>query len=882
MKKNRSFFSAAIILCFLLVATALPTSIQAATAPTVPTNLTAAAASSSSIDLTWDTVDGATSYWVYRSQSSTTNFLKIATVTDVSYTNTGLCANTTYYYKIRAYNSSGTSTYTSAVSAKTSAPTGEPLTPTGLEATTLSSSQIELVWDPSTDAESYYVFRDTSASGSFTTKIATVKTTTYTSTGLTAGKRYYFKVQAYNSGFGTSSKSSYAYATTETAVPDVPDNLAATSVSSSQINLTWSSVSAATSYYVYRATSSSGTYSKIATVTDESYNNTGLTANTTYYYKIKSYNSYGTSDYSSYAYATTKSASSTGDTSNAYRLAGTDRYATAAKIAEDGWDSSYYAVIASGEGFSDALCGSPLAAKYDAPILLTSRYELNAQAKNELASLGVKQVFIIGGTGIISPSVEQAIKNLGISVTRIAGTDRYNTSLLVAEKIGTFDQAVVATGSNFPDALSIASIAGIKGYPILLTDKYSIQSNILSYLKSKVTTTIVVGGTGAISDSIYNKLPSPVRLNGDSRYTTNLSIIKYFASSLDFKNCYAATGENYPDALTGSALAAKNNAPVFLVSSSVSLSLLNYIKDQNISSFTAFGSSNVLSSSVLNSMVASVSGTSSKIPAIPDDLTAIASSPIEIDLDWDAVTDATGYYVYRATSSTGTYTKIDTVQTSSYTDDGLTAGKTYYYKVKAYNSYGESDYSTRAYDTTDADYALDTPSNLEATALNSKEIHLSWDDVDGASYYYIYRSTSSSDTYTKIKTVSTNSYTDTGLTAEKTYYYKIQAYGSDGLSAFSSVKYDKTDAVSVPATLTATALSSSQIKLTWETVSDAESYYIYRATSETGTYTKIATVTALEYTNTGLTSGKTYYYKIKAYNGSSLSDYSSVAEATTE
>jgi len=109
-----------------------------------------------------------------------------------------------------------------------------------------------------------------------------------------------------------------------------------------------------------------------------------------------------------------------------------------------------------------------------------------------------------------------------------------------------------------------------------------------------------------------------------------------------------------------------------------------------------------LAESLTQALERRFSNLKASLPA-PDDLTATAEGSDEIFLDWDSVSGATSYYVYRATSSSGTYTKIATVSTSSYTDSGLKAGKTYYYKVKAHNSTGTSDYSSVAYATTDED-----------------------------------------------------------------------------------------------------------------------------------------------------------------------------------
>ncbi|KZL90206.1 cell wall-binding repeat-containing protein [Clostridium magnum] len=120
------------------------------------------------------------------------------------------------------------------------------------------------------------------------------------------------------------------------------------------------------------------------------------------------------------------------------RLWGSDRYETATKVAQTGWTStSDYAVIASGEGYADALCAAPLAKANNAPILLTQNGDLNANALSELKRLNVKHAFIVGGTGVVSQNVEDKIKAQVGDVQRLAGQNRYETSVKVAEKLGT-------------------------------------------------------------------------------------------------------------------------------------------------------------------------------------------------------------------------------------------------------------------------------------------------------------------------------------------------------------------------------------------------------------------------------------------------------------
>jgi uncharacterized repeat protein (TIGR02543 family) len=265
-------------------------------------------------------------------------------------------------------------------------------------------------------------------------------------------------------------------------------------------------------------------------------------------------------------------------------------------------------------------------------------------------------------------------------------------------------------------------------------------------------------------------------------------------------------------------------------------------------------------------------------------LTAKSSGYNSIKLTWTKVTGAKGYALYRATSSGGTYSKIKTLTGTSYTNTGLTTGKTYYYKVRAYcvagsaTTYGS--YSSYKY----AKPVPATPT-LTAKPAGYNSIKLAWTSVSGRTGYALYRATSKTGKYSKIKTLTGTSYTNTGLTTGKTYYYKVRAYRKAGSAtaygSYSSVKSAKP----VPATATLTAKSAGYngVRLTWTSVPGRTGYALYRATSKTGKYTRIKTLTGTSYTNTGLTTGKTYYFKVRAYRkaGSAITygSYSSVKSA---
>jgi fibronectin type 3 domain-containing protein len=175
---------------------------------------------------------------------------------------------------------------------------------------------------------------------------------------------------------------------------------------------------------------------------------------------------------------------------------------------------------------------------------------------------------------------------------------------------------------------------------------------------------------------------------------------------------------------------------------------------------------------------------------------------------------------------------------------------------------------------------------LKAASAGYNGVKLSWSAVPGANEYKIYRATKSSGTYSLIKTTTSLSYTNTGLTAGSTYYYRIRAYqtGKKVYSKYSSVVSAK-PIPATPANLKAAKTSSTSIKLTWNGVSGASGYEIYRAASSTGTYSLIKSTTSCSYSNTSLAKGKTYYYKIRAYktvNGKKIySSYTSVVSAKT-
>lgn len=670
-------------------------------------------------------------------------------------------------------------------------------------------------------------------------------------------------------------------------IPAVPAGLKAVVISSSQINLSWEPVNSATQYYIYRANSSSGTYTYIGVSNAPSYISAGLKASTRYYYKVQSITNSGSSDYSAEAWAVTHSESGRIAPVENNRISGNDRYTTAAEIAEAGWNTSSYAIIAGGENFPDAICASPLAAKFKAPILLTPKNSLHVETKKQLLALDVENVVIIGGTAVVSDKAADAIRDLGIKVTRLAGADRYETSLKVAEAIGDFDEAVIASGLNFQDVLSIAPIAAKEGMPILLTPKDSLGSDLKDFLDRNSGGTYVLGDSGSISNNVYRELPSPKRLTGTNWYDMNINIIEFFRDRLDLRTCYLTTGEAYPDALAGSALASLQGAPVILVGSSLTRDAAAFFQDYSsaIQNVVALGGAEAVSEKLLDTIRAEI-GTVTTSSQLITNLSATPQSSSQIYLTWNKVDGAVAYHVYRSASFSGTYAKITATTMPYYSDTYLSTGTTYYYKVQAAYNGETGPYSDAVQATTlTAGGVLMQPTNVKAEIRDTNQVYLTWDVVSSALHYDVYRATSPTGSYTKLVSVNTPFYTDLNLASGITYYYKIQASNNTSASPYSDSIQAQTpldrNILPAAANMSAAGLSPSQIYVKWDAVENATFYQVYRSTSLNGAYDLVATAASPFHVDTNLAPGTAYFYKIQSGNTIGVGYYSEVAYAST-
>lgn len=252
------------------------------------------------------------------------------------------------------------------------------------------------------------------------------------------------------------------------------------------------------------------------------------------------------------------------------RIAGADRYATAASVATrfypEGANTVY---LATGESPADAMTAGAAAARADAPLLLVRGSDVPSATTTALERLNPKEIIIVGGTKSVTAVVEGQLRSsTQAAVTRMHGPDRYSTSANVA--ISSFPSGVhtvyVASGNGFADALAAGAAAHVDGAAVLLTAPDHLPQATADALESLAPQqVIIVGGTAAINDNVVRQIgglvPNTERVSGTNRYGTAAAL----AAKTTGGTVAVATGLDFPDALVTTTVATKANAPVLLV-----------------------------------------------------------------------------------------------------------------------------------------------------------------------------------------------------------------------------------------------------------------------------------------------------------------------------
>ncbi|MFF1572869.1 cell wall-binding repeat-containing protein [Leifsonia sp. NPDC058292] len=292
------------------------------------------------------------------------------------------------------------------------------------------------------------------------------------------------------------------------------------------------------------------------------------------------------------------------------RVSGQDRYAGAIAVSQAAYPdpgTAKVVYLASGETFPDALSAAAAAAKEHGPLLLTPAASLPPAVKKEIERLAPEKIVVVGGPGAVSAKVFDQLDGLSDELVRYSGLSRYETSQTIVDRVfgdSGVNTLYIATGANFPDALSAGAAAGANSSAVLLVPG---SSTTLDAATSALITKLhpaairITGGTGSVSPAIAaalaGKAASVTRVGGIDRYATSQAINSdAFASA---SSVYIANGLNFPDALAGAVLAAENTAPLYVTRTTCMVpGLLTGAAGLHASTITLLGGTGVLTPAV--------------------------------------------------------------------------------------------------------------------------------------------------------------------------------------------------------------------------------------------------------------------------------------------
>ena len=938
---------------------------SATTAPMQPSAPSASAQSESEIEVTWSMVSGATSYKLYRSPSSGGTYTQVGgDISALRYLDSGRSADTTYYYQLEACNSGGCSSRSPEVSAAT--PLVAPAQPPAPSASAQSDTEILVTWSAVSGATSYKLYRSTSSGGTYTQVGGDISALRYVDTGRSASTEYFYQLEACNSAGCSATRSPAGSATTQATpvAPAQPPAPSASAQSDTEILVTWNAVSGATSYKLYRSTSSGGTYTQVGgDISALRYVDTGRSASTEYFYQLEACNSAGCSATRSPAGSTTTqatpvapaqppvpSASAQSDTEilvtwNA--VSGATSYklyrstSSGGTYTQVGGDISALRYVDTGrsasteyfyqlEACNSAGCSATRSPAGSATTNLPPAFSTHLDdAAVEGAEYSGPTGKGLTGKGGVFPA------NEGVFEFSIGGTtlgsvrlnsDWANSHVTPADFIGVDEEKVIdiarimqgldgdgdpengisisqSVRENAPDLFgdidgkdgTVAIVIG--GETFMIPPKDEATDHFVATRKCLFSGGYA-GSYSATSVS-YSGRPDEGRI---------YYILEPFANrarGVEFSDIYPIGNDFALESIS---------ITVGAIGSVITLSLgneLSFVTPRLVTGIWTYSDENE-SERGINSftLVAGDPGATRRVVGVETDNSTVAIGLYALDYFADGsfrggyydVKNDEGLFLSLTIAGGGSWPAV-TGMTATLTLSGTLGEEDTAVTVEVIRkdeNYGSFDrgVGTQELSGTWCDIGgatgvavppPQTPPVPSASARSESEIEVTWSAVSGATSYKLYRSTSSGGTYTQVGgDISALRYVDTGRSAGTEYFYQLEACNSAGCSATRSPAGSATTratpvAPAQPPAPSASAQSDTEIEVTWSAVSGATSYKLYRSTSSGGTYTQIGgDISALRYRDTGRSAGTEYFYQLEACNSGGCSSPSPEVSATTQ
>lgn len=834
--------------------------VQQATKAEPPANVTAVPVNTTSVTISWDAVDSATGYKVQRTLDPLaatpvwTGVGGTLGATVLSYTNTGLTAATTYYYRVITVNASGDSLPSAPPVAVTTYTNGAAT----ISATPISDTEIDLSWSPTIGADYYMIERTLDKdAGPWVSLIDNSASASYKDTTCLPGTTYYYRITPHNAA---------GYAATSAPVsaltyPSMVTGLVLTPRNATTVDVRWTAAPGAATYVVQKSlTGTVGDWVEVAKdLTGTTYSDDKDVAATKYWYRVLSYNKSGTMSGTPMTATVTTFATTP---TNPKAVANSASQITVT------WDAVVGATSYKVERSPDGVFGwtqmvpDPTISRYvDTGLTDATQYFYRVSATTPAGSSATTAVvnattYTLAPTGVtltaVSPTqidvrwamvngatdfiVERSLTGDPSDIWTITDTKSVvraysDTTCLAGTRYYYRVRAVNAAGNSDPS--TVVNLITVPGKPI------NLAANTASASTVNLTWSAV---TGAVTLTVERSL------TGTGGWTV-----------LD--NSVAGTATTYTDATC--------------------LPVTQYF--YRITAVNTTGTS-----------VPSDPKSTTTYPTVPTNFSGTALSSTKISLKWDIAVGATGYKIERSLDPTFAWTSIANVTpntTTTYVDTGCLPGTKYYYRVTAYITDPANGNATGVINVTTP---LDPPTALAGVADSATQVTLNWTAsvAVGVTGYEVQRTTTPAveASWTTIAPLVTGvTYTDNnagaGLTPGTAYSYRIRAIAS--LAVLNSLWTAPATVTTAPAAPTLAAIDPTQdvigpqVTLNWNVVPTAVSYVLQRSADGGTTWPTENSVTGITYADTG-SPDTLYSYRVAAKNAAgAVSAWSAVRTATT-
>lgn len=874
--RSLRFFRGLVVIGALILSGFVPSpvlDIGVLSVPTAPTGLSASPLSQTEMTLTWtDNAVDEENYRMERSLDGTTGWTEIAVLSanTSTYLDSGLTCSSRYYYRVRASNVDGNSGYSNKTNNMTRVCSPNPPSEPGT--VTISQTQIDLNWtDNSTNEQGFKVERSPDGIDSWS-QIAAVgaNAVTYSNTGLTCGSTYYYRIRAYNAG-GDSAYTDPVQGVTVICSPAAPGGLSASSISMTELALTWvDNAENESGYKVERSLDGTTGWNEIADLPQDSiaYSDTSLSCGTRYYYRVRAYNAGGYSGYSNKVNNMTRACiptppsnmNTTTISQTQIDLGWTDNSTNEqgfkVERSPDGVDNWTQIAVAGANAVAYSntglTCGSTWYYRtraYNASG--DSAYTDPAQGLtvicNPTAPTGLSAA-VISQTELNLTWTDNAVNESGYKVERsLDGTTDWTEIADLPADTTTYPDAILSCGTRYYYRVRAYNAGGYSGY--------SNKTNN----STKICTPAAPTGLSALGIS-QGQIDLSWTDNSDNEQGFKIE------RSLDGINDWTqiiATGAN--------TIAYSNTG--------LTCNTTYYYR---VRSYNAGGDS------VYTDVASAATGLC--LPAAPTSLTVTQRAQTQIDLGWMDNADNEIGYILEQSQNAVDWIEAATLplDSAAYARSGLTCGTTYYFRVRAYNDGGYSAYSNRVTTSTLSCVPL-APGNLQAVPTSLSAISLSWlDNSYNEEGFQIYRSPTGTSNWTQIAVVAMDSvsYQDTDLICNTPYYYMMRSYNSYGNSAYTSVSSAVTYPClpASPSNLRATDITTVSIRLDWDDHSlNEEGFRVERSLTGVSAWQEIASLMpdVTTFSDGDLTCDTIYYYRVQAYNQGGSSAYSNKLQVRT-